>query len=100
MGALGPETPPGPDSRLSLIARHYRSRECRLQFHRDSLTLFEEPVYGLVLRGGGAAPRLVLRPLASQRPTPGEAPPDAALGAGDFELPEQPGLVLRLTGSA
>mmetsp|Transcript_104126 Transcript_104126/g.304025 ORF Transcript_104126/g.304025 Transcript_104126/m.304025 type:complete len:321 (-) Transcript_104126:48-1010(-) len=94
MAAFGLPSPPASDSRLSLIARHYHSRQCRLQFHRDSLTLFEEPVFGLVLRGGGAAPRLVFRPPAQQQSA------ETAPHADDFELPEQPGLALRLMGPA
>lgn len=45
------------DKTFSLIARHYRAGAPGLKHHRDAMQLFQEPVYGLVLRGGEGAPR-------------------------------------------
>mmetsp|Transcript_21728 Transcript_21728/g.65305 ORF Transcript_21728/g.65305 Transcript_21728/m.65305 type:complete len:238 (+) Transcript_21728:1-714(+) len=88
MGAFGLVASPWPETRLALIARRYCGSECKLQFHRDSFTLFEEPVFGLVLRRGVAAPRLALRPAAPSR------------HAAAFALQERPGLAIWLEGPA
>jgi len=95
MAAFGFVPAPASLDRVALLARRYRGWQSTLKFHKDAYTLFEEPVFGLVLRGGGAtAPRLILRSSATSSKDLGCVRED------DYEIDEQPGTVLQLRGPA
>eukprot|EP00930_Biecheleria_cincta_P044791 TRINITY_DN30849_c0_g1_i1.p1 TRINITY_DN30849_c0_g1~~TRINITY_DN30849_c0_g1_i1.p1 ORF type:complete len:685 (+),score=93.29 TRINITY_DN30849_c0_g1_i1:157-2211(+) len=74
------------DEGLNVILRRYKAGQ-RLGFHKDAIGLFEEPIWGCVLKSAGQG--LKLRRCGSKRCAP-----------EPYCLQEHPGLVFLLTGEA
>ncbi|CAE8614667.1 unnamed protein product [Polarella glacialis] len=75
--------------RLNVIVRRYAPGQ-RLKWHKDSIGLFEEPVYGVVLRA--ASPSVGL--------PPGAGCLEFKHGSDRFIVPEVPGLASLQTGQS
>lgn len=74
------------DEGLNVILRRYKAGQ-RLGFHKDAIGLFEEPIWGCVLKSTGQG--LKLRRVGSKRRAP-----------EPYCLQERPGLVFLLTGES